>query len=41
MRKIKKVLAIFLSVIFSIMLVQVPGSSTKADTTDDGSESKI
>lgn len=39
MRKIKKVLAIFLSVIFSIMLVQVPGSSTKADTTDDGSES--
>lgn len=39
MRKIKKSLAIFLSVIFSIMLFQVPGSSTKAETTDGSSES--
>ncbi len=39
MKKIKKILAVFLSVIFSIMIFQVPGSSTKAETTDDGSES--
>lgn len=39
MRKIKKGLAIFLSVIFSIMLFQAPVSTTKAETTDDSSES--